>query len=392
MYNGIGLQTARGSATSGYVTKNRGYVPPRRVRQETALVSGHGGPQDTFKAAVLAKANQEILEHKRKRQIEAQVYEMEERMRDQGYSESEIKDKATALRERLKGNNLALVAANKTGGEGSEMTDTHEVAARKAEEIERLRNAFGIAQDHVEGETWDPEAQNRRREDRHREREEKRKKRQVEEIERKKRLRRFEGDTIQGKERRQAEERREMKGGRNAASDEEDDRWRPSADEPDDVRGGLARPHQDKEDMRTRERADYRAQDGQRLKRTRSGSRDGGMSRIGQKGMKNRDADEGQDSRMQRRGDSGDARGYRGRIAREGSRNHRRGMEDDEEKGRRRGSARPRHSRSVSKDSTSLASSRSSSSSSSSASSSTSSSSSSSSMSSSSSSRSSDSD
>jgi serine/arginine repetitive matrix protein 2 len=64
MYNGIGLQTPRGSGTSGYVTKNRGYVPPHRVRNETAVVSGRGGPNDTFKAAVLAKANQDLMEHK----------------------------------------------------------------------------------------------------------------------------------------------------------------------------------------------------------------------------------------------------------------------------------------------------------------------------------------
>ena len=30
------------------------------------------------------------------------------------------------------------------------MTDTHEVAALKEEEVERLRRAFGIAQDHRE--------------------------------------------------------------------------------------------------------------------------------------------------------------------------------------------------------------------------------------------------
>ena len=64
MYNGIGLQTPRGSGTSGHVQKNRGYVPPHRVRNETSMVSGRGGPNDTFKAAVMAKANQDLMEHK----------------------------------------------------------------------------------------------------------------------------------------------------------------------------------------------------------------------------------------------------------------------------------------------------------------------------------------
>lgn len=46
------------------------------------------------------------------------------------------------------------------------MTDTHEVAARKEEEVERLRRAFGIAEDHREGETWDPDARARRQAER----------------------------------------------------------------------------------------------------------------------------------------------------------------------------------------------------------------------------------
>jgi len=46
------------------------------------------------------------------------------------------------------------------------MTDTHEVAARKEEEVARLRRAFGISDDHREGETWDPEARARRQAER----------------------------------------------------------------------------------------------------------------------------------------------------------------------------------------------------------------------------------
>lgn len=63
MYGGIGLQTPRGSGTSGYVQKNRGYVPPSRVRREADLVSGKTA-NDPIRMAVLAKANQELLEHK----------------------------------------------------------------------------------------------------------------------------------------------------------------------------------------------------------------------------------------------------------------------------------------------------------------------------------------
>lgn len=52
------------------------------------------------------------------------------------------------------------------------------MAARKSEDIEKLRNAFGIAADHVEGETWDSEAQERRRQEREAKRREQEKVRQ----------------------------------------------------------------------------------------------------------------------------------------------------------------------------------------------------------------------
>jgi len=64
MYNGIGLQTPRGSGTSGYVQRNMAYIKPQQVRTTTGIVSGKGGPHDTFKPAVLAKANADLLEHK----------------------------------------------------------------------------------------------------------------------------------------------------------------------------------------------------------------------------------------------------------------------------------------------------------------------------------------
>lgn len=66
MYGGIGLQTPRGSGTSGYVQKNRGYVPPNRVRRESDLVSGRAG-NDVIKMAVVARANAELLEHQVRR-------------------------------------------------------------------------------------------------------------------------------------------------------------------------------------------------------------------------------------------------------------------------------------------------------------------------------------
>lgn len=68
MYNGIGLQTARGSGTNGYVQANKFLVrfrPNKVERKDFADGQGQGG--------VLRKANKDILDHEKKRQIELKI-------------------------------------------------------------------------------------------------------------------------------------------------------------------------------------------------------------------------------------------------------------------------------------------------------------------------------
>ena len=79
MYNGIGLLTARGSGTSGYVQTNKFNLrggPPQTAhsRQE---VDRNAGP-------AVKQPNQDILEHNRRREIEVKLYEYEAELEDQG--------------------------------------------------------------------------------------------------------------------------------------------------------------------------------------------------------------------------------------------------------------------------------------------------------------------
>lgn len=62
MYGGVGLQTARGSGTNGYVTRNLGFVRPERARDERKNVRDHGKHGDP-KFAKMGKANPELMEH-----------------------------------------------------------------------------------------------------------------------------------------------------------------------------------------------------------------------------------------------------------------------------------------------------------------------------------------
>ena len=142
MYNGIGLQSARGSATSGHVTKNLSHVKPNFYRDKIAqnrngsLLSGDDSGDNN------KKPNNEILDHKRKREVENKIFEYEESLREDGYTEDEILEKSATYRNKLNRNSKSEMI--KTKGSGS---DTHEMSYRKTIENKRMKDAFGIRDD-----------------------------------------------------------------------------------------------------------------------------------------------------------------------------------------------------------------------------------------------------
>lgn len=81
MYNGIGLQTARGTGTNGYVQRNLSFVRNHKEQVEYK-------PDEEIKKLetyINKKGNAELLKHDRKRKIEVKCLEMEELMAEQGY-------------------------------------------------------------------------------------------------------------------------------------------------------------------------------------------------------------------------------------------------------------------------------------------------------------------
>lgn len=107
MYNGVGLQTARGSGTNGYVQTNMAFI--RKSRLETKVkndedirVSENVFSKDAvlkitsqkMEAMLNKKPNQEILAHQAKRKVEVKVLELREAMEEDGnYDEEEIEVK-----------------------------------------------------------------------------------------------------------------------------------------------------------------------------------------------------------------------------------------------------------------------------------------------------------
>lgn len=79
MYNGIGLQTVRGTGTSGYVQTNKfnlNHRPAAKFSQKNDPAQLQG-PAKT-------KADEGILEHNRKREIEKKLLELEDDLAEKG--------------------------------------------------------------------------------------------------------------------------------------------------------------------------------------------------------------------------------------------------------------------------------------------------------------------
>ncbi|KAJ3133235.1 RNA-splicing factor [Geranomyces variabilis] len=146
-YNGIGLSTARGSGTNGYVQRNLSTLRPReRTRDQ---------PIDD-RPPPMRKANKEILDHAKKRQIELQCAVLQDELEARGdLSEDEIDAQVDKLRKELLGNLERMTQDVKKLQEHQ----VHELAEAKEKADARAREAFGIGKDFVAGAAFDRDLQ-----------------------------------------------------------------------------------------------------------------------------------------------------------------------------------------------------------------------------------------
>ncbi|MCJ1433717.1 RNA-splicing factor [Xylographa pallens] len=147
MSSNVGLSTPRGSGTSGYVQRNLSHLRPRDARP---------APYPTDRDRIPHRARQPdaaILAHDRARGVEVQVFELRDRLEDEGIPDDEIESQTATLRAKLV---REMEGARKTAasGRGLKAHQVHERAAAKIEESERLRKALGIREDYEEGGHW----------------------------------------------------------------------------------------------------------------------------------------------------------------------------------------------------------------------------------------------
>lgn len=153
MYNGIGLATARGSGTNGYVQRNTAFVMKGKddVKFKT---------EEDIKrldAAANREPNQGILDHERKRKLEVKCMELEEVLEEQGYAENEIEEKVSAYRKMLMSKEISKKAFAEVDEFGRPiLKETHQIAEAQKEKNKQLKEAFGISEYFVEGSSFDP--------------------------------------------------------------------------------------------------------------------------------------------------------------------------------------------------------------------------------------------
>jgi len=187
MYNGIGLSSARGSGTSGYVQSNKFHRDASRlVRKDTDDASWRANREGGGGGARSRAPNAEILAHNAKRAIEVAVSELEEACEEKGASESEKASAVAALRARLEAEGAARAARAARAAKAAGADETHAARARKDEEMKTVARAFGIstASERREGDAFDQELQRKIRDDKREARE-----REIREREREKRKR-----------------------------------------------------------------------------------------------------------------------------------------------------------------------------------------------------------
>lgn len=147
MYNGIGLTTPRGSGTSGHVQRNWALV---RKKEKTTQ------KDDKKLEQIHKKPNQEILDHAKKRKVEVKCAELADILEDQGLAEEEIETRVNNYRQLLLKNDkkAAKILEEDTD---TVISETHHQAKANIEKNERLKSAFGISDNFVEGSSFDPD-------------------------------------------------------------------------------------------------------------------------------------------------------------------------------------------------------------------------------------------
>ena len=139
MYQNVGLNTPRGSGTSGYVQKNASFLKPKPKQSFDNNIS-----EPAPSALPFRKPSDEVMLHNARRAIELDLLDYRDALllAHPNMSEGELEERVQVQREIRY-------------GELEQDTEREEVMRTEKEvEMERLREAFGIGRGFQEGQAF----------------------------------------------------------------------------------------------------------------------------------------------------------------------------------------------------------------------------------------------
>ena len=150
MYGNVGLPTARGSGTNGYIQRNLSFIKKKfKLGNYKEIINQFQlNPLQSKK-----RIDNEIIEHEIKYKIEMELYDLKEKLKNDGENEIEIENKIKLKREELKNKLL------KNNNEFMDKKETHSTNKLKTSKMDILKNALKIKEEYKIGEAFDAELQ-----------------------------------------------------------------------------------------------------------------------------------------------------------------------------------------------------------------------------------------
>ena len=147
MFGGVGLPSAKGTGTNGYVERNFGYLPkdykPGSYGEFIRQMKANPAP-------MIRKINDEIILHEEKHKIEVELYDLKEKYENEKkYTEDEIKDKINSERKRL------YHLLERREADFMDKNETHQKGKLKDAQMKIIRDALKIKKEYNLGEGFE---------------------------------------------------------------------------------------------------------------------------------------------------------------------------------------------------------------------------------------------
>eukprot|EP00485_Elphidium_margaritaceum_P003679 CAMPEP_0202701256 /NCGR_PEP_ID=MMETSP1385-20130828/14353_1 /ASSEMBLY_ACC=CAM_ASM_000861 /TAXON_ID=933848 /ORGANISM="Elphidium margaritaceum" /LENGTH=383 /DNA_ID=CAMNT_0049358631 /DNA_START=44 /DNA_END=1195 /DNA_ORIENTATION=- len=143
-YNGIGLRTARGSGTNGYIQRNLAHISRPKQEFIVGLKTQLNNKRKVAKPNKL-RVDTSIMQHNQKRQIEVLVYKQRCQYEDEGIAEAEIETRLADYRRTLSQKMEHGMNIHPINGADNEQ-NSHQRTAQQLRKNAVMRNALGLTE------------------------------------------------------------------------------------------------------------------------------------------------------------------------------------------------------------------------------------------------------